>query len=526
VTSQYYHDTEVDSRVPGHSSPDLQSGFQLVHPDLAHSTEPNLFDDVPSDLLTDDHVLIRDSATEGDRMMLTALMPVSAAAQRVAMAILRYGWSGAPSREALGSVANVKGYQNVARAVSALVQAGLLNRRDMVNSPRGYSGNMLVFSGVAVCRLLVEQGHSTLSEPARRVLEHHRLVPGVADGSPPSSPVCAPGPEPGSGPAPPPGADAPSETPFDEETPVEDTPDRGLNLETPGGLIKTETPPPARGHGSGPQDGGAGGPPDGRFVGAGRPGLLQPELNLYQAVAEEVVDVPDGGCLAVAGGGLSLETPGRVIRIETPPAFLLYDHDYRGDLIDIYINIYKYKSINHPVPGDSSLGFPGLGLGGLNLETPAVLLNSETPAGPEQSGVVGGFTRPDEPLLSLPAPPAPLDPLLTASPAVGAGSVSSGFVRDGPQLPAVPAWYQRLASEVVERNLPPWRAVYEDLLLCQWTEAVLEAASRRYSAHYAERFVSDPAALFRKIAVSVVDEFRWSEGRSPHRGRSRGVRRR
>ena len=528
MTSQYYHDTEVGSRITGHSYTDFQSGFQLAHPDVAHSTEPNLFDDVPSDLLTEDHLLIRDSATEGDRMMLTALMPVSAAAQRVAMAILRYGWAGSPSREVLGALANVKGYQNVARAVSGLVQAGLINRRDMVSSTRGYSGNMLVFSGVSVCRLLVEQGHPSLSAPAWRVLEHHRLVPGAFD----APPLSDTGPDPGSGPESPPGQDAAADSPFDDETPVDDTLDRGLDFETPGGLIKTETPPPAGGEGPGLDPGGVAGFPDGAGGGPLESGSFQAELNLCEAVAEEGVDVSDGSCLAVARGGLSVETPGRVIRIETLPAFLLYDHYY---------------------PGGSSLGFPGRGAGGLNLETPADSLNSETSPGRGPSGS-GGGVRPGRGVLRRPCPgcgrrleagvvcgcgcgspvgagspeplSSPVEVYPDGFPAVDSESCLSGSWSDSGDLSSLPLWYQRLAGEVTGRNLPPWRSVHEDQLLCQWSDAVVEEASRRYSAHYAERFVADASALFRKIAVGVVDEFRRGEGRSPPSGRSRGVRRR
>ena len=151
MTAKYYHEGQDLSRPAAPESGGKPPGFQLVHPDIAGVTRPDLFDDLPAESLTEDHLLIR-NASGRDRMLIVNQMRVPLSARLVANTLLYHGWAGSPSREVLGQLSGIKGYQNVARAVSALERAGILVRRRIVLPGRGYAGNSLVFSGFEVCR--------------------------------------------------------------------------------------------------------------------------------------------------------------------------------------------------------------------------------------------------------------------------------------------------------------------------------------------------------------------------------------
>ena len=70
----------------------------------------------------------------------------------------------------------------VSRAVKSLEQAGILRRRKLSRSGRGFAGYELVFDELAICRLIDANGYAALLPAARGVLEYHRMLPPV-DGS-------------------------------------------------------------------------------------------------------------------------------------------------------------------------------------------------------------------------------------------------------------------------------------------------------------------------------------------------------
>ena len=141
---------------------------------------PGLFDDLPASSLTDAHLSLA-GCSDGDRMMVSCFLPVPATAKVISSVLLRRGWSCSMGWSEVAGLCDVD-VPAVSRAVKSLEQAGILRRRKLSRSGRGFAGYELVFDGLAICRLIDANGYAALLPAARGVLEYHRMLPPV-DGS-------------------------------------------------------------------------------------------------------------------------------------------------------------------------------------------------------------------------------------------------------------------------------------------------------------------------------------------------------
>ena len=524
MTTQSYHESQLLSRASAPESQAAMPGFQLPQAELVHETAPHLFDDIPREYLTEDHLFIRDWSDSGDRMILADFMPVEARAQRVARILLWQGWASAPSRSFLERMARLPGGSNVSHAVTSLVNTGILIRRQRNLQGQGYRGNMLVFSGIAVCRLLVEMQHPTMGAAARRVLEHHcLLVPEGTDvgSEDPSSRARA-------------GRAPPGPSPDQHEDRGEDLPtpvfpfsgERGVNSDTPlPGLtprpegergVNSNTPVSIR------QD-------QGRGVNSDTP--------LARALSGKGAPGPQ------MDGFRPPRLLARGVKCETSVShFLSYDvYDY--DLIDIYT--YQSKSNNQSMNRvDLHTKVREPGGRGVKSDTPPAGLTprsaGDSPAGSGSAsfpvmpgkGVCPSCDRTVDagvPCRSCAALEEAAYSASAVAPCSGGPPGSSVPSVDEPASPAylgdiqdlslLPAWYQRLAAEVRAENLPGWRQVYEDQTLGQWGDDVMAEAVDRYVRYYSRGQVTAPGTLFRKIAQGVFGErLRSGRGSSRLRG--------
>ena len=64
-----------------------------------------------------------------------------------------------------------------------------------------------------------------------------------------------------------------------------------------------------------------------------------------------------------------------------------------------------------------------------------------------------------------------------------------------------PPWYRELAAALDPGRAPDLRAIEEQALLAGWSAAVLQSATRVYLRNYRSQRVTDPFALFRKLAI-------------------------
>ena len=83
-------------------------------------------------------------------------------------------------------------------------------------------------------------------------------------------------------------------------------------------------------------------------------------------------------------------------------------------------------------------------------------------------------------------------------------SGSSGSITlDDQRFPAtttLPAWYQQLETQLDAAIVPNFQTIQEAAMLAGWTDQVMASASRLYARNYRNQRVSNPAALFRKLA--------------------------
>ena len=143
----------------GQVSHDHAPGVQLASPDLAHATQPGLFDDFPESAFTVDHRLLI-NARPADRMLLCLALDVSASAVKVAVALAYHGWNSWPSRETLCRLTNLKS-PHVTRATNELEKAGVIARRRRYHTG-GNVGIQYTFNGLALAEATVDQEHPTL----------------------------------------------------------------------------------------------------------------------------------------------------------------------------------------------------------------------------------------------------------------------------------------------------------------------------------------------------------------------------
>ena len=81
-------------------------------------------------------------------------------------------------------------------------------------------------------------------------------------------------------------------------------------------------------------------------------------------------------------------------------------------------------------------------------------------------------------------------------------SGSSGSTDETP----IPEWYSRLARQVDASKLPHFQDLHEAALLAGWTGRVMAAAADVYARNYRNQRVTDPVALFRKLAVQEASK--------------------
>ena len=153
MTASYYHSQDISSIHSTRKFP----GFQLPYVDIVHQTEPQLFDELPVELLTEDHLILRNWDKVGDRMLVANILPVSRNARLVASVLLWHGWSSYPTREWLCELGDISDYSVITRGITELEKAGFVTKRKRVQPGRGLYTNQVTFDGRAVCRRIVEK---------------------------------------------------------------------------------------------------------------------------------------------------------------------------------------------------------------------------------------------------------------------------------------------------------------------------------------------------------------------------------
>ena len=78
------------------------------------------------------------------------------------------------------------------------------------------------------------------------------------------------------------------------------------------------------------------------------------------------------------------------------------------------------------------------------------------------------------------------------------GSSGSGDARAKNESPP---WYRELAAALDPGRAPDLQAIEEQAFLAGWSDAVLQSAARIYLRNYRNQRVTDPLALFRKLAI-------------------------
>ena len=82
------------------------------------------------------------------------------------------------------------------------------------------------------------------------------------------------------------------------------------------------------------------------------------------------------------------------------------------------------------------------------------------------------------------------------------GSSGSNALDDKrfPAMTTLPAWYRQLETQLDAAIVPNFETIQEAAMLAGWTDQVMASASRLYARNYRNQQVSNPAALFRKLA--------------------------
>ena len=89
------------------------------------------------------------------------------------------------------------------------------------------------------------------------------------------------------------------------------------------------------------------------------------------------------------------------------------------------------------------------------------------------------------------------------------GSSGSSDAREKKEPP--PPWYRELAAALDPGRAPDLQAIEEQALLAGWSAAVLQSATRVYLRNYRSQRVTDPFALFRKLAVQEASRLPTAE---------------
>ena len=82
----------------------------------------------------------------------------------------------------------------------------------------------------------------------------------------------------------------------------------------------------------------------------------------------------------------------------------------------------------------------------------------------------------------------------------GSSGSNAPDAKDFPATTTLPAWYQQLETQLDAAIVPNLETIQEAAMLAGWTDQVMASASRLYARNYRNQRVSNPAALFRKLA--------------------------
>ena len=82
------------------------------------------------------------------------------------------------------------------------------------------------------------------------------------------------------------------------------------------------------------------------------------------------------------------------------------------------------------------------------------------------------------------------------------GSSGSNALDDKrfPATTTLPAWYQQLETQLDAAIVPNFETIQEAAMLAGWTDQVMASAARLYARNYRNQQVTNPGALFRKLA--------------------------
>ena len=94
------------------------------------------------------------------------------------------------------------------------------------------------------------------------------------------------------------------------------------------------------------------------------------------------------------------------------------------------------------------------------------------------------------------------------------GSSGSGDARAKDKTPP---WYLELTAALDPSRVPDLQAIEEQALLAGWSAAVLQSAARVYLRNYRNQRVTDPFALFRKLAIQEASRLPTPESQRQRR---------
>ena len=77
----------------------------------------------------------------------------------------------------------------------------------------------------------------------------------------------------------------------------------------------------------------------------------------------------------------------------------------------------------------------------------------------------------------------------------------SGSSDARPEKTELPSWYRELAAGLDPARVPDLQAGEDQALFAGWSGAVLQSAARVYLRKYCNQRVTDPFALFQKLAI-------------------------
>ena len=82
------------------------------------------------------------------------------------------------------------------------------------------------------------------------------------------------------------------------------------------------------------------------------------------------------------------------------------------------------------------------------------------------------------------------------------GSSGSNALDDKrfPAMTTLPAWYRQLETQLDAAIVPNFETIQEAAMLAGWTDQVMASAARLYARNYRNQQVTNPGALFRKLA--------------------------